>query len=200
VRRSAALLLLPVCWSAGCSEAGETASHDNAAALAASPGAALADAFGPAISLAQDRSPAVFHGDFNGDGRADMVAFVRAERSHGAMPGDVQVLRPWSRSGEDLPGDLTPGADVMLAIVHGSTDTGSGAGFLLYDPESASILDAEAARKAFVVDRGGASGLDDELGRLARGDVLVIPTEAGIDTFLYWDGSTYRALQPLEYP
>ncbi len=32
------------------------------------------------------------------------------------------------------------------------------------------------------------------------GDAIVLPTEAGIDILLYWDGGTYRVFYPNEIP
>ena len=200
MRRRAAITLALAGWGAACSSAVDSGDDANAALFTASPDAALTEAFGPAISLAQDRSPAAFHGDFNGDGYADLIAFARAEGSGDATPAGVRVLRPWTASGEPPPAGLSAGADVMLAIVHGSPGGESREAFLLHDPDTPSILDTRAAREAFVVDRGSASTLNPEIARRAGGDILVLPTEAGIDTFLYWDGSTYRAYQPLEYP
>lgn len=39
-----------------------------------------------------------------------------------------------------------------------------------------------------------------EVGEMVKGDALAIPTEAGIDIFLYWDGGEFVLHQPLELP
>jgi hypothetical protein len=200
VTRSGAALVLLACCGGACSGTEEGGSEVDVSTLTAAPVAAVAEVFGPGISVSSDRSPAVFHGDFNGDGLGDLIAFARTGGGTISLPEGVRVLRPWSGREDPAPEHLSRGVDLTLVVVHGSPGAGTGDGFLLYDPDAASILDTRAARGTFVTDRAGASTLNAEVAGLARGDVLVLPTEAGIDTFVYWDGSTYRAFQPLEYP
>lgn len=202
MRRGAAALLLLAC-EAGCSRADEHEVDGRALNSDTSAVALVDEAFGSSLSIVTDRSPAVLHGDFNGDGVDDLIAVARARpRSDPlALPRGVRVVRPWSGGdGAAVREDLSRGADVTLAIVHGSGTAAAPSPFLLHDPDSISILDTGAARDAFVVGRAEVASLNAEVGARAQGDVYVLPTEAGINTFVYWDGSTYRAYQPLEYP
>ena len=41
---------------------------------------------------------------------------------------------------------------------------------------------------------------DVSLPQLVSGDVVLVPTEAAIDTFLYWDGKRYQLYLPDEVP
>jgi hypothetical protein len=155
---------------------------------------------GSGITLA-DRAPNLLHGDFNGDGAPDLLAVV-AVRGQRLNP-EVRVVRPWpAYNGDALAGnDVTWGAEVGLAILHGTPAGESGGVYLLHDPNAVSILDTHAARALSVIPRAElAAQAAPELARSARGDAIVVPTEAGIDTYLYWDGSTYRSLAPDEEP
>ena len=190
MRRAFALLLLVLCATPGC--AGSDASGDGGAAAAASPEARIARVFGSTVRIAAEHAPAVFRGDFDGDGVGDLLVLVRVSEGARRLARDVRVVRPWPGADEDASG----GDRLGLAVVHG----GAAPGFLLFDPNLVSILDTSAAREAFVADKAEASSWDAEVRERARGDVFVLPTEAGIDTFVYWDGATYRAYQPLELP
>lgn len=201
MRRRTTALLLVLSGALGCSGAAEEVDGDLTATPPDSAAGAIATTFGPAVSLYADAVTAEFYGDFNGDGAADLLAVTQVTRGTDPLPEGVLVLQPWS-GGEGGAYSRAPSSDaaMSLAIVHAAGPSGTGGAFLLYDPDPISILATEAAREAFVAPRSEVAALDAEMGRLAKGDVFVIPTEAGIDTFVYWDGSTYRAYQPLEYP
>jgi hypothetical protein len=155
---------------------------------------------GSGVALA-DRTPNLLRGDFDGDGIPDLLAVV-AVRGQQLNP-EVRVVRPWPDYDGDAPAgdDVTQGAEVGLAIIHGTPAARPAGVYLLHDPNPVSILDTQAARALRVVPRAElAAPGEPELARSARGDVIVVPTEAGIDTYLYWDGSTYRSLEPDEEP
>lgn len=200
MRPGTVALLLGVSGALACSGAAENSDGDAAATQPDSAAGAITATFGPGVSLYRGGPPAEFHGDFNGDGADDLLAVTEVTRGTEPLPEGVLVLQPWSGA-ESRAYSRTPSheAAMSLAIVHGASASNGGA-FLLYDPAPISILATEAAREAFVASRSEVASLDTEMGRLARGDVFVLPTEAGIDTFIYWDGSTYRAYQPLVYP
>jgi hypothetical protein len=167
------------------------AEHETAAAVRPAPGP-RAPEWVPGtlggVTLA-DRSPNLLHGDFDGDGTPDLLAVVR-------------VVRPWPvyYAGTAVD-DVSRGAEVGFAIIHGTPAGRPPEVYLLHDPNPVSILDTQAARALRVVPRAElAAPGEPELARAAHGDVIVVPTEAGIDTYLYWDGSTYRSLEPDEEP
>ncbi|WP_347332947.1 hypothetical protein [Marinimicrobium locisalis] len=92
----------------------------------------------------------------------------------------------------------------MLIIEHGSGDAESKAeGFLLYDPNEVSVLATDAATELTSTEVEALPGKGAKLAELPQeftGEVLILPTEAGIDTYIYWTGKTYRILEPLEVP
>lgn len=156
--------------------------------------ALLSRTFGGGVLL-HDAAPAVLRGDLNGDGAEDLVAVV----VHGAgrLAGGVTRVHPWP-SDEGATDDLAAGSRARVAVIHGGSARRA---FLIHDPNPVSILDAGAAKEISILPRArlAAEG-GDELAEAARGDVVVVPTEAGIDTYLYWDGSTYQAYEPMEMP
>lgn len=157
---------------------------------------------GATASLAADRSPNTFRGDFNGDGVTDLLALVTPRANAGDLPAAVQLVRPWPLNAGVTPSDdLTRGARIGLAVVHGATDGAPEAAFLLHDLNPISILDTDAARELFVVAHKQLDGLEEpKLAASAHGDVIVVPTEAGIDTYIYWTGSTYRLFESADLP
>jgi hypothetical protein len=154
---------------------------------------------GPSVVLA-DRSPNQLSGDFNGDGLTDLLAVVVVRSPE--LARDVRVVRPWQREAAPAPADdVATGAQVSLAIIHGAGDGRATGAYLLHDPESVSILDTGAGRELAVIPRSALTPREGlEVPDRGRGDMIVVPTEAGIDTYIYWDGSTYRSLVPREVP
>ncbi len=70
---------------------------------------------------------------------------------------------------------------------------------IIVDTENPSILDTTAAENITALSHSDAIELFDEL-RKSSGDVLTIPTESGIDSYLYWSGNKYQVLFPTEEP
>jgi hypothetical protein len=183
-------------------DAADTAVAPPPAERTAAPGAGPALAWrpgllGPGTRLA-DRSPNVLHGDFNGDGVPDLLAVVVVRNAR--LDDRVRVVQPWPvYEGAATTESVEEGAEVALAVVHGDPAGAADAMFLLHDPNPISILDTHAGRQLEVI---GRDELADHyrLADRARGDLIVVPTEAGIDTYVYWDGTTYRTFAPVEIP
>jgi hypothetical protein len=151
-------------------------------------------------SLATGHSPNSFQGDFDGDGQPDLLAVVDMSGRASDLPSAVRLVRPWPPNAGVKPAeDLTQGSRIGLVVVHGVP--GDPEAYLLHDLNAVSILDTDAARVLLVVPHSDLAALEEpELAAAARGDVIAVPTESGIDTYLYWDGSTYRAFEPAEVP
>lgn len=129
--------------------------------------------------------------DLDGDGRLDAVRAVRI--APGARPAPrVHAANPWR--GRPLP---ARGAPLALAITHAS-----GRRHLLHDAEFfATPIWGSAPLPLEPVRRG--SPRYRTLARLAKpakGDLLLVGTEAGIDLVLYWDGRRYVLAAPDETP
>ena len=73
--------------------------------------------------------------------------------------------------------------------------------FLVADSHSPSLPDADAAKNISVI---AIKDIDEP--HLAKScaektrDIISIPTEAGIDVFLFWNGQTFESFMPEEVP
>lgn len=195
------LLLLGACSPPPSGQAAEPSGKSATDAVQApSPEAQVAGLLGNSGSLAQDHSPNILHGDFDGDGAPDLLAVVTVRGMAGDLPAGVHLVLPWPPNAEVVPSDnLAQGSRVGLLVIPAAGNATEA--YLLHDANPISILDTEAALELSVVPHSELSALEEpELENRARGDVIVVPTEAGIDTYLYWDGSTYRSFEPAEEP
>ena len=158
------------------------------------------EVFGDSVLKASDRETHQFQGDFDGDGAMDQMFVVEATGKAGDIPEGVTVWDSWSNQSIDPLISLSDRQGVSLAILHGFKSTQGSNAFLLYDQRPISVLDAGAARDMSLLSRSSFSKEIPELDSMAKGDALIIPTESGIDTYLYWDGATYRFYEPEDIP
>lgn len=156
----------------------------------------LNDYFGNTVIAVPDLSPDKHSGDFNGDGINDLLWMVN-QASSDVLP-NITMQEPWPHyEKEPVATDFAKGSKIRLAIAHGN-DQGT---FLLRDTNSVSTLDTQAAKGMFVLSKDKVAELEQEkLALDARGDVIVIPTEAGIDSCIYWDGSKYKLYEAVDLP
>jgi len=173
-----------------------------APAQAADPVALIKATLGPDAGVATGRAVTELRGDFNGDQMDDQLLVVKADGKISELPSNVRVVRPWPLNDGETAGDtLSHGASVNLAVVHGTANGAQQQVFALHDDNSVSILDAPAAETISAVKLKDVSSLNEpKLAAAAKGDLLVVPTEAGIDTYVYWDGATYKVFAPEEEP
>jgi hypothetical protein len=132
--------------------------------------------------------------DFNGDGVSDYLYFTEVINTELAIPDSVVVFQVQSE--EAHPSTLS-GALHAIAIVHGGTDDH----IVIHEAKSMTMLDAPAAIDALVEKHGYIASIED-VGPLkdAKGDIIILPTGAGIDTYIYYDGQRYHLYEPLEIP
>ena len=72
-------------------------------------------------------------------------------------------------------------------------------GQVIFDSENPSILNTPSANELMMIHKSDAIKLHRELEK-SRGDILIVPTESGIDSYLYWNGMKYQTLFPNEEP
>lgn len=141
-----------------------------------------------------------FFGDFDADGAQDHVMLVKTSSLSPSELANSNVNVAWPYYGEGEPPAPPDGGPVTLLITN-AYKTDKKARFLIVDPNPISILATEASTEMFVATRNGSNEtVWAEVGDAVAGDVLVIPTEAGIDSYLYWDGEKYTSLEVLEIP
>jgi hypothetical protein len=159
-------------------------------------------ALGPDASVAAGRAVSELRADFNGDQIEDQLLVVTANRKVTDLPANVRVVRPWPlNEGESQGDNLAHGASVNLAIIHGPLTDAQPRIFVLHNDNTVSLLDAPAGQTLTTVKLNDVAKLEEpELAAVAKGDLLTVPTEAGIDTYIYWDGVTYKAFAPTTEP
>jgi hypothetical protein len=108
------------------------------------------------------------------------------------------LVTPWAPTSEDSEKShqFKTGSDNNVLVTLGNSKQ-----FLMHDKNEISILDTEAAQEINVTRKSELGTLDlPELSAQAKGDVVVVPTEAGIDTYLFWNGNAFQSYEPLELP
>ncbi len=149
--------------------------------------------------LVNDRK-AEFFADFDSDGKQDHLQLVNSDSLPPSIVNDFNVIYAWPNNGEGERPALAESGPISLLITT-AYKTDKQDNFLIVDPNPISILATDAAKEMFVAKRNNPdSSAWKEIGNNAVGDILVIPTETGIDSYLYWDGKRFTSLEVLEVP
>ena len=139
----------------------------------------------------------VIQGDFNGDGINDF-AVVFLPVAEITASNKLKVTKLWNYPGSVSSGKLHK----SLAIFHGSkSDWLSDATqvFVLLDDTAA----LETPSFELLISRIGDKEYKNHTSYLPvklQSDLIILPTEAGIDTYIYWDKDTYKLFEPEEIP
>lgn len=136
--------------------------------------------------------------DIDGDGQADSAEWVTISKNTQFLPSSTIVVNPWTLNGDaDAASNPLQGGSHKNVLV----TLGNAKQFLIHDVNDVSLLDTDAAQETSLASRSSLVELElPELSEQTKGDVIVIPTEAGIDTYLFWNGSTFQAYEPMESP
>jgi len=149
------------------------------------------------VALDFSKKSEVLQGDFNGDGIDDIAAvFLPVSDIKGT--DKLKVIKLWN-----YPGQVSSGKQhKSIVIFHGSKSgwlSDATQGFVLLDTTAAletpsfKLLISRVSDKDY---RNHASYLPVKL----KSDLIIVPTEAGIDTYIYWDKGSYKLFEPDEIP
>jgi hypothetical protein len=136
--------------------------------------------------------------DLDGDGKSDVVELVNISKNTQFLPPAITLITPWELTGEaaEKSHQLKNGSHNNVLITFGNSKQ-----FLIHDMNAVSLLDTDVAQEINITPNSALAELElPELSVQAKGDVIVVPTEAGIDTYLYWNGATFQSYEPLELP
>jgi hypothetical protein len=144
------------------------------------------------LTLNQTKTPAQWQGDFDHDGIADSLYAVKINPTT-KIASSVKVLNLWQSASNSA------SKSALALLIKGSR--GSTFYLLRYDPYFSSPIWQGAKLPVAVVKRGS-SGYQQWRSQIStlKGDGIILGTEAGIDTLVYWDGSNYRLYTPNEVP
>lgn len=136
--------------------------------------------------------------DIDGDGKKDVVELVNISENLQALPSSIILVIPWTLADEEsgTSYQFKTGSRNNVLVTLGNSKQ-----FLMHDKNEVSLLDTEAALEINIARKSELDVLElPELIAQAKGDVIVVPTEAGIDTYLFWNGNAFQSYEPLELP
>jgi len=139
----------------------------------------------------------IVQGDFNGDGFDDFAAIFLPD-SDIKKSNRLKVKELWNYSESATSGK----AHKSIVIFHGSKS-----GWLSDSTKVFVLLDKSGALETpsfeLLVSRTGDKEYKDNISYLPvvlKSDLLILPTEASIDTYIYWDKGSYKLFEPDEIP
>jgi hypothetical protein len=158
---------------------------------------AVQSSFGSTVEPVKGFKPYYLIGDFNGDGRQDALVVVRMKTAGAELPKDLRLMNPF----RDLPKvDARNEKRLALAIIHDWKAPQPGAKFLLIGESPVLTLQydravsgrAENARNLMsLMKRRGPRPKGQKFPPTAKSDVILLITEVGDNSMLYWDGRSY---------
>jgi hypothetical protein len=151
--------------------------------------------FGDVVEPITYSKPFYLTGDFNGDRVQDLVIVVRVKGSRISLPKDVRVLNPFDAdAGIAFPSDPAKENKFAIALIHSWKNSQPAGKFLLIGDSPILILEnsrptsgPEAGDMKLLVRNARRRNFP----RAAKGDVILLVTEVGGDSQLYWNGKTY---------
>lgn len=162
-----------------------------AAALALLEAAPVTLGFGDRVAPIANQPAPYASADFDGDGIADAVTVVSVAAGK-VLPGDVTVISNlWHNSWRANQATLR-----AVAIVLGHRK------FLIVGPDYFDSPIWSGRQLPLSVAKRGSKAFREfqKQEKRIRSDILVLGTEAGIDTALYWNGKTFALFEPNEEP
>jgi hypothetical protein len=153
--------------------------------------------FATSIKAPKDGKPYFKAGDFNGDGMEDVVVLF-IPKARPKITAQLTIDMPWLYPDAPVSSTYT----TSLVIFHGGQKdwlSDKTKFFVMLD--TSGVLETPSFE--LMVTRKSDKNYKDYSAMLpvkASGDLIVLPTEAGIDTFIYWDNGSYKLLNQEDMP
>lgn len=133
--------------------------------------------------------------DFNGDGNPDYIYMTIFSSESAVLPKDIVLVEPWPLS--EYSGGSSHGSKHSILIILGGNESN----VVIRDKNNLSVLDTLAATHAYIADVANLTILQEpDFVPKVKGDVIVMPTEAGIESYLYWDGKGFSLYEIIDIP
>lgn len=153
--------------------------------------------FSSAAQVSTDSSPYYVAGDFNGDGHDDVAVLIQPQNTIKKQlhTAPVMMSAPWIYSGQSLGSELRK----SLAIINGGGSNDPVRVFALLD--SSGVLETPSFELILIKksDQGYAEH-QAMLPEGSRADLIVLPSEAGIDSYILWENNQYTVYTPEDMP
>ena len=147
-----------------------------------------------------EHTQAHLQGDLDGNGAEDDVYLLSGIELAAFRDGRTQVQDLWQyEEPSHDPADATGESEAILIRLAAVPD-GQASKFLLVSLDSVSFLASVTAEDLLILGREELEGDYPELFEGGAGAVISILSEAGIDTFVYWEGEGFGYFEPEEMP
>jgi hypothetical protein len=154
--------------------------------------------FGSAVEPVTTVKPFLHTADLNGDRVPDLIIVVRIKGPRSTLPKDVRLLNPFEPDGKiHYPTNPAAANKYALVIIHSWKSPQPTAKFLLIGDSPILILEnsrptsgPESGDMKLML-RNARRRRDEVYPKTAKGDVVLMVTEVGGDSQLYWNGKTY---------
>lgn len=155
--------------------------------------------FGKTVHAEKKIKRFVLYGDLDGDKKTDYVYAVRTRGYVRDLRAAVQArdLASYKRLTSSHKLLMKDPLAISLAIILSSQKPKT---ILLVDNNSPTIFSQTWHDGLILISGKKAAAVTKEYRLKARGSVIVVPTAAGIDTYLYWDGKKFEHYWPEEIP
>lgn len=155
--------------------------------------------FGKNVSIEKNIRPLYLAGDFDGDKKMDYVFAVKTKGMVRDLPATVQARN--IATYKQLPPSysllMKDRLAISLAIILSSQKPKA---LLLVDSSHPTLFNQAYSDGLAMLYGEKAVTVIKDYKLKAKGVIVVIPTAAGIDTYLYWDGKKFEHYWPEEIP
>lgn len=147
--------------------------------------------------LKENSKPSFKLGDFNGDGVKDIVVLF-TPKSKPTKSAQLKVLTPWVYP-TTKPTNKYRKSLVIFQKTNGEWVSDKTQAYVLLDTNG--VLETPSFELLTInkKDKNYASHASMLPIKISN-DLIILPTEAGIDTYIYWDKNTYKLFEPEEMP
>lgn len=149
------------------------------------------------VKLKKNDKPIFKLGDFNGDGLEDIVVLFTPQ-SKPTETKQLKVLTPWV-----YPTTKKTDKYRQSLVIFQKTNSQ----WVSSETQVYALLDTNGVLETPFFQLLTASKKDKDYALHAsmlpiktKNDLIILPTEAGIDTYVYWDKDTYTLFEPEEMP
>jgi len=134
--------------------------------------------------------------DFNGDGLLDNVSLLSAASVNNSKFRDAKKLDLWENKTKHTAPATTGTMQKLLLLTLSKGENVTPSVFVLFSAGFVSFLNSVSAQDIKVIKQQSLAEYTDN----NKGDGLSVLTEAGIDSYIFWNGKIFEFYEPDELP